>query len=330
MQIEGKNIIVTGGQGFIGSTLVNGLIKYKPKKIVIVDNMFIYDQGGFKHGWLMQEPDIETIVGDAGDYPLMESIIRSMGEVDFVFNLAVMPLPHSLEHPIENFNNNVQIVTTLLSFLKTRRIKRLIHFSSSEVYGSCQTSPMDETHPYAPSTPYAASKLAGDQLVLSYAKSYRLPAVIIRPFNNYGPFQNDGSYAGIIPRTIKRLIEGKDVEIFGDGTQTRDYVFVEDTVRAAILIAIHFEEIEGMIFNVASGKEVEIGYLVKKIREIYMSMAPFAEGREIVYCPARPMDVHRHIGSGYLIEDTLGFKPQIDINNGLYNTVQWYIGKVIE
>lgn len=327
MNIQGKIIVVTGGCGFIGSKLVEALLPLWPKKIIVVDNMFIRDQGGFVHNW--SNDLVEVIQGDAGDENLMRGICKQ--GIDLIYNCAVMCLPHSLEHPVENFNNNVRITTTLLDLLRYKEYARLIHFSSSEVYGSCQQVPMSEDHPFAPSTVYAVSKMASDQLVLSYDCMYSLPAVIIRPFNNYGPGQNEGGYAGVIPRTINRLMRGEKAQIYGDGSNTRDYVFVEDTVKAAILLAGKFGSLRDgwpfpeKVFNVASGREVRIDILIHKIVDIYNKFRRPPWISQVEYCPARPADVHRHIGSGYLIEDLMGFVPTTDIDIGLHTTIEWYM-----
>lgn len=317
--IKGSTVMVTGGCGFVGSHLVDGLIEAGAAKVIVVDNLFLHQAGHALPRWA--NPQIQFYRISVQDAEMMDIFIKE--DVDIVYNLAVMPLPHSLENPVENYKNNTGVVLALLQLLKEEFYQKLIHFSSSEVYGSCQVSPMDETHPYAPSTIYAASKQACDDLVNCYHKLYQTSTAILRPFNLYGPRQNKSSYAGIIPRTIERLIKGDCAQIYGDGKQTRDYTYVCDVVKAAILMGNNWEKVEGETFVVASGRETEIGDLVRKICDIY-----YCGGTpKIEYLPARDGDVRRHIGCGYKIKDVLGFEPSIFLDSGLVNTIKWYMSK---
>lgn len=321
MEIKGKIIVVTGGCGFIGSHLVDALIPLEPRKIIVIDNLFLYQNGHPIPVWASGK--VKLVVSDASDLEMMR-IMFTPG-IDLVFNCAVKPLPHSLVDPVDNFNNNVQVVLTLLELLAEERFEKLVHFSSSEIYGSCQSAPMDEGHPIAPSTPYAASKAASDLLALSYFKTRGSNVTILRPFNNYGPRQNEKTYAAIIPRTISRLQEGCNAEIYGNGEQTRDYVYVTDTVRAAILLAITDDEkVRGQVFNVSSGKETSMNDLVTKIRDIYLSISS-EETRKILHLDPRKGDVMRHIGDGSKIKNLLGFEPRISLDFGLRRAIEWYM-----
>lgn len=326
MKIEGKNVLVLGGAGFIGSHLVERLIEEKAKHIIVVDSFVHGTQSYFYDRHLIKPENtaITVMYEDARDYLSKPHLIK----FDFIFNLAVLSLPHSLEYPTNNFNNNVGIVQAIIDAMKNKELTgKLIHFSSSEVYGSAINTPMDESHPYFPSTPYAVSKVAGDMLIQSYCRLADINASIIRPFNNYGPRQNDKSYAGVIPSVINNLLKGQAPIITGDGNQTRDYVYVKDTVEAAIRIAEDEDKTRGKIFNVASGREYSIKELVNTLISIYSCLT----GEPLllpVYEQERVCDVKRHIGSGYLIEDTLGFRPTMEIGMGLIDTVSWYLKKV--
>ncbi len=176
---------------------------------------------------------------------------------------------------------------------------------------------MDEKHPSICTTSYAASKAASDQLVFAYCDSFGLDASIVRPFNNYGPRQNDESYAGIVPLTIKRILKGESPVIYGDGKQTRDYLFVTDTADAAIKV-YGCANSRNKALNIASGKETSIEFLVRAIAECMRST------REIVYEAERPGDIRRHIANTYLAEDLLGFRPTVDLTEGLRITIDWY------
>ncbi|NKQ38613.1 MAG: NAD-dependent epimerase/dehydratase family protein, partial [Methanosarcinales archaeon] len=188
---------------------------------------------------------------------------------------------------------------------------------SSEAYGTSEYAPMDEKHPLNSTTPYAASKAAEDQLVFSYCRTFGIDATIIRPFNNYGPRQNEGSYAGVIPITIQRILNDEAPVIYGDGKQTRDYLYVTDTANATIDV-YNSKSTRGKVLNIASGKEVSIETLVKLIAKYLNCDKP------IVYEQERIGDVRRHIANVYLAEDLIDFKPIMGFEEGLKKTVDWY------
>jgi len=195
--------------------------------------------------------------------------------------------------------------------------KTLIHFSSSEAYGSAGYVPMDEDHPCLPSTPYAASKLAGDYVVLSYRETYGIDAAILRPFNNYGPRQNAGAYAGVLPIVIGNALRGEAVHIFGDGEQTRDFIFVRDTADAAVRV-FATAATRGRIVNVASGRETSINVLV---HELFLALGVDVP---VIHEGPRPGDVRRHWGGIELARELIGFEPRTSLHEGLKETVGWY------
>ncbi len=317
-------VMVVGGCGFVGSHLVDYWAgQYNVEKVIIVDNLFLHSVGHILPWWA--NPKVIFYKGDASDKNTMEHIFMK-DDVDIVYNTGVMPLLHSLAKPAINYNNNVGIVLNLLELLKDKLYRRLIHFSSSEVYGSCQIEPMDENHPYKPSTVYAVSKHACDDLIDCYYNLYHLPVAILRPFNLYGTRQNDNSYAAIIPRTIKRLMQGEPAQVYGSGNQTRDYTYVDDVVRAAAMMYEQWGKCEGETFVVASGKETRIKDLVEMICDIYYRETKSGNVR-IEYLPARNGDVARHIGCGDKIKRVLGFEPLIFLASGLVNTIKYYMHK---
>jgi UDP-glucose 4-epimerase len=180
---------------------------------------------------------------------------------------------------------------------------------------------MTEDHPPIPSTPYAASKIATDYIALSYFKTFGLQVVIIRPFNNYGPRQNEGSYAGIIPIVIKKVQRGDPIEIFGDGEQTRDFLFVKETASAALKLAQDKRAL-GKVINIASGMETSINDLVNIMLQIM--------GRKdypVIHADPRPGDVRRHCGGVELARELIGFGAEVSLKEGLRETIDWYRGK---
>ena len=315
--LAGKSVLVLGGAGFIGSHLVDRLVDEGPRRVGVVDNLF-----------LGREENLEAARGrlgdglrfhrlDATEVDALASVMRA-DETEIVFNLAVVPLPASLERPMWSVEHNVRLALVPCELLRQGMFETLIHVSSSEAYGSAAYVPMDESHPAVPSTPYAASKLAGDQVVLSYQHTFGLDAAIIRPFNNFGPRQNAGSYAGIIPIVVGRATAGEPIEIFGDGEQTRDFVFVRDTADAMVRM---YEEpaTRGRIVNVASGREVSVNELVRLLLEALGSNVP------VHHVAPRPGDVRRHWASIELARELIDFEPRTSLRDGLARTVGWYL-----
>ena len=311
--LKGKSVLITGGAGFIGSHLIEKIIEEKPGGITAVDNFFLGEESNLdKAKSSFPEISVENI--DASDYEKMKNAVKG---VDVVFNLAMVPLPVSLVKPSWAFDINVDITRVICELGREGRFGTLVQYSSSEVYGTALHSKMSETHPLLPCTPYAASKAACDHLVHSYYKTFGLDMVIIRPFNNYGPRQNDKSYAGVIPITIKRIMSGETPVIFGDGTQTRDFLYVEDTARATIDV-FKQQNTRGKTMNVASGRETSINDLVKAIcNELDWTKPPAHEKR-------RPGDVDRHLGDITLAKQLMNFKPTVALEEGIKRTVDWY------
>ena len=315
MSVKNKSVLVTGGAGFIGSHLVDRLIKEEPENLVVVDNLFLGKEANLEEA-RENYPNLKIYNQDASDYETMSEIMKNEG-TEVVFNLAVIPLPASLTKPRWAFEQNVNITLTICELARNDYFDTLIHFSSSEAYGTSEYAPMDEKHPLNGTTPYAASKAASDQLVYSYCKTFGIEAAIIRPFNNYGPRQNEGSYAGVVPLTIKRILNNEAPVIYGDGKQTRDYLYVTDTANAAIDV-YDSKNARVKVLNIASGKEISIETLIKLIAK-YLNC-----DKQIVYERERPGDVRRHIANIYLAEDLIGFKPTVSPKEGLKLTVEWY------
>ena len=190
-KLKDKSILVTGGAGFIGSHLVEKIIEEKPAKIIVVDNFFLGEESNLKPA-KSKFPELVVEKIDASDYEKMKHAMKN--GVDVVFNLAMVPLPVSLEKPSWAFGINVDITRVVCELGREGYFSTLVQYSSSEVYSTALDSKMSETHQLLPCTPYAASKAACDHLVHSYYKTFGLEMLIVRPFNNYGPRQNDKSY----------------------------------------------------------------------------------------------------------------------------------------
>lgn len=315
-QITGKNVLVTGGAGFIGSHLCDELLACGAGKVVCVDNFFLGKMENIEDA--MTYDNFILYRDDCRQFGVMQSIIEKEN-IEVVFNMATIALNYSFFNPFDAYLVNVQIANTLLELLKVGAYKTLIHTSSSEAYGTAQYSPMDENHPTDPTTPYAAGKAAADLMVHSFSKVLDLDISIIRPFNNYGPRQNaEGPLAGIIPVTAKRIKNGGKPVIHGDGEQTRDFIYVKDTVRG-LLLAYEKEESRGEIINLGSGKDMTMNSLLQGICD-YMGYTG-----EWDHKPERTSDVRKLCANINRAEKILGFEPQMNFEKGIKETLDWYM-----
>lgn len=314
--LKNKHVLVTGGAGFIGSHLVDRIIREEPAAISVVDNFFLGKEENLDDA-AKARPDLEIFRLDASDLASMRDLVEKQ-KIEVVFNLAVIPLPTSLEYPFWTVNTNIGIALTFCELARTNSIETLIHSSSSEAYGSLEMIPMNEDHPANPKTPYAASKLAGDELVLSYVRTFDIDAAVVRPFNNYGPRQNPGRYAGIIPIVVRKLKKNEPIEIFGDGEQTRDYIFVKETADGFVKVYQH-EASRGKVLNLATGKEITINELVAKLLVILGKT-----GHPVVHVEERIGDVQRHCGGIDLARKLVEFSPSVMPEEGLLETAEWY------
>ncbi|MCP1309718.1 dTDP-glucose 4,6-dehydratase [Paenibacillus tyrfis] len=322
--IKNKNVLITGGAGFIGSHLTDMLLKSGVGKVVIVDNFFLGKMSNLKDA-LTNYENIKIYRDDARNFGVMQAIIQNE-EIEVVFNLATIALNYSFFNPFDAYMVNVEIANTLLELQKLGQYKTLIHSSSSEAYGTALYSPMDENHPLNPTTPYAAGKAAADLMIQSFYNVLNLDIAIIRPFNNYGPRQNDKQLAAIIPLTARRIQNGERPVIEGTGKQTRDFIYVEDTARAFVM-AYENENSRGKVINLGSGIETTIHELIQNISEYYDYKG------EIEFRPERKADVNRLCASALLANEILGFEPRVGLKDGLKLTLDWYnehAGKDIE
>lgn len=315
ISLKNKSILVTGGAGFIGSHLVDKLIKEEPEKIVVVDNLFLGKEVNLLDA-LKNFENLKIFQEDASNFEKMDGILRTEN-IDVVFNLAVIPLPTSLIKPVWTVDVNIKITNILCELLREEAFETLIHCSSSEAYGSAEYVPMDEKHSLNPTTPYAASKAACDLIVLSYYRTFEIDVAIVRPFNNYGPRQNERAYAGVIPTTIKAILEGQTPAIFGDGKQTRDYIYVTDTADAMIKIYKN-KNTRGRLINIGSGEEISINNLIRMICQV------MGYNNNPMHKDPRIGDVRRHCADITLAKEVIDFKPRIDFEEGLRKTVEWY------
>lgn len=312
--LKNKSILVTGGTGFVGSHVVDRLIQEQPEKIVVASNFFLGNINNLK---CAQDnfSNLKIVRCDVSDYEeIRETVIEN--NIDLVFNMSVIPLSASLVKPEWAVRKNIDMTLNICRLQRKEKFKTLIQFSSSEAYGSAKSIPMDESHIMDPTTPYSASKAATDHIALSYYHTFGCDTAVIRPFNQYGPRQSINKYAALIPLTIDRMMRNKEVVIFGDGEQTRDFLYATDTADATVEICKN-KATRGKIINVASGKEITINSVVGKIAELLEYKKPF------VYKEARPGDVRRHRADILLIKNLVDWEPKVGFDEGIRKTVKW-------
>ena len=307
-----KVVLVAGGAGFIGSHLVDKLLLEAPEKIVVVDNLYLGQTENLPKSTLVRLYKRDLCQKDE-----LAKIIKEEN-VNLVYNLAVHPVVRSLEFPESTYWNNVQSVLNLCEFQRQDLYHTLIHFSSSEAYGTALTVPMREDHPLNPMHPYGASKAAGDQLILAYRNAYGMDSAIVRPFNTYGPKQNrEGGYVAVIPMTICRILEGQKPILHGDGRQTRDLTYVTDIVEGALRVHT-CRSTRGKVINLCSGNEVAIRDLIEKICDLMNWKGG------IDTAPRRQGDVTKHCGDNNLARTLIKWKPTVTLMKGLQKTIEYY------
>lgn len=290
------------------------LLAHKLRRLIVVDDFSLGRESNIAHFGHLNIVDV--IKADASDFDFMTRLFDKE-EIDVVFNMAVIPLPASLERPKHCVDRNVLVVSTICELLRRRKYETLVHCSSSEAYGTAEYIPMDEDHPTKPLTPYAASKIASDHIALSYYRAFGLDIAIARPFNTYGPRQNEGTYAAVVPVTIKRIIRGQPPVIHGDGLQTRDFSYVDD-IAEAILRIYEVKSTRGSIINLATGMEITIKDL------IHLIMTLLEYSGKVTYDKPRVGDVRRHCGDISRARMLMDYSPKTDHVAGLTKTTQWY------
>lgn len=311
--IVGKTLLVTGGAGFIGSHLVDRLLRDGAGHVVVVDNLFVGDESNLQEALASGRA---TFYRD--DIEFMNSLeyIFERHAIDIVFNCATKALNYSFLNPANAFSTNVTGVLNLLELQRRKAFASLCHFSTSEVYGSAVYEPMDEGHPRLPTTTYAAGKAAADMAVESYVKMFDLDAIIVRPFNNYGPRQNHkGLLAGIIPLTAWRLLSGGTPEIHGTGLQSRDFIFVEDTVDAVVKLFAVMPSGENV--NISTDGQITVTDLVHRI------CAHYGYTGEILRKEGRKSDVLCHNASNEKVKSLIDYQLT-SFDDGLTRTLEWY------
>ncbi|MDD4877042.1 MAG: SDR family oxidoreductase [Dehalococcoidales bacterium] len=304
-ELKGKNILVTGGAGFIGSNLVDRLSL--ENKVVVLDNL----SSGLLTNLSKSMERITFIKGDILDKELLEEVVA---KVEFVFHLAAnVGNVKSIEDPHHDMEVNIAGTINLLEVCSKSNIKRLVYSSSGAIFGEAKYLPIDEDHPINPESPYGVSKLAAEKYCFAFHKVHGLPITALRYFNAYGPRQGSSAYPNVIAIFSRRIKEGKPFTIYGDGEQTRDFLFVGDIVRANILAATHPAAV-GEIFNIATGQENSVNQLVSIINQIS------GKQNKVIYADLRAGEVRHSRANIEKAQKILGYNPETSIKEGLLLT----------
>jgi nucleoside-diphosphate-sugar epimerase len=303
-----KRYLVTGGAGFIGSHLVRALLE-QGDFVRILDN---FSTGKHEN---VAGLKVDILEGDLRD---SARVAKAVEGIDFVFHeAAFVSVPQSMDEPMTCFDVNQRGTESLLEAARKAGVKRVVLASSAAVYGDLETMPLEEHFPLRPLSPYAVSKRVDELYAEMYTRSFGLEVVALRYFNVYGPRQRpDSMYAAAVPIFARRLIDGKSVTIYGDGSQTRDLIYVGDIVRANLAASQH-PEAPGQVFNICTGAETRIIDLI----EVLMDLFPNAPAPE--FAPARAGDIYRSVGSPKKAAELLGFRPQTSLAEGLKAVVDW-------
>lgn len=312
MSLSGKRVLVTGAGGFIGSHLTERLVELGASP-----RAFVHYRGNGSWGWLDHssiKAHLEVISGDVRDF---DSVCRAMNGVAVVFHLAALiGIPYSYEAPTSYLRTNIEGTLNVLNAARALGLERVVHTSTSEVYGTARYVPIDENHPLQGQSPYSATKIAADKLVESYRFSFGLPVVTVRPFNTFGPRQ---SSRAVIPTIITQCLSGLPVRI-GHLHPTRDFNYVANTVDG-LLLAAEANEAVGKTINLGTGQEISIGQLVLRIASI-IGVSPKIEEESQRKRPLNS-EIERLLADNRCAAELLGWKPKVSFEHGLKLTIAW-------
>ena len=312
-----KKILITGGAGFIGSNFTRYLLnKYSQYQIVVLDALtYCGNVENFSKD-IWGNPNFTFWHGDVRDQQTVENLIRN---ADVIVHLAAEThVDRSINDARPFINTDILGTQVLLEATRKFPLERFIYISSSEVYGQAAQIPMTEEHPINPRSPYAAAKASADRLVYAYGLTYDLPVIIIRPFNNYGPYQYPEK---LIPLFITNALENKSLPVYGEGKFTRDWIYVEDHCKALDkILHTDLKKLKGEVVNLGSGKETDVMTIAKLILDYLRKPASL-----INHISDRPAHVQRHISSTAKAKVLLGWQVSTEFTKGLKQTIDWYL-----
>lgn len=314
MRLDGATVLVTGAGGFIGSHLVEELSANGARVRAFVRYNSRADKGNLRLVAPEVFEQLDMMLGDLRD---PGAVLSAAEGADVIFHLgALIAIPYSYIHPREVVETNVLGTLNVLEAARRTAPARVVHISTSEVYGTARFVPISEIHPMRGQSPYSASKIGADRVAESYYRAFGVPVVTVRPFNSYGPRQ---STRAVIPTIITQALSGNRL-VLGSTAPTRDFTFVTDTVRGMIRAA-EADGVEGLEVNLATGNEISIGALAERI----LAKVGFAGSIEVDEQRLRPekSEVERLCGDATLARQRLGWEPVVDLDEGLERTIEW-------
>lgn len=304
--------LVTGGSGFIGSNVSKMLLK-RGVNVVVLDNL---SSGNYNN---IRDLDVEFIKGDILD---KEAIKDACEGVDVVFHLAAsVGRQRSIDHPQLDSEINLIGTINVLEGMRANGVKKIVYSSSAAIFGELQSLEIDEGHPQNADSPYGVSKLAAEKMILSYSDIYDITAVCLRYFNIYGVNQRYDLYGNVIPIFAHRLFSGEPLLIYGDGSQTRDFVNVYDVARANVKAGLEYPNTD--VFNLGSGESITINRLAEMMQEI----SGIDNGIE--YLPERKADVKHCKANANKVADKMQFRTVISLEKGLSEYIEWYKKNIV-
>ena len=310
-----KKILVTGADGFIGSHLVEKLLKNKDYQVTALAQYNSFNNWGWLEQFYKKYSNLKIVTGDIRDKNLCEDISKNQ---DKVFNLAALiAIPYSKIAFESYLNTNIIGTFNILNAAKKNKVKKVIHLSTSEVYGTQKYLPIDENHPLDPKSPYAATKIAADAIAKSFFNSYDLKIIIARPFNTYGPRQ---SARAIIPTIISQILKKKHSIKLGNLEPLRDFTYVEDTCDA--LIKLSKSKINGEVVNIGCNKSISIKELFHLIKELMNSNIKL--NIDTQRKRKKNFEVHHLKCNNKKLIKVTKFKPKHNLKLGLKKTIEWF------
>ena len=313
MRFKDKKILVTGGAGFVGSNLVERLVK-EEADVTVLDDLFTGDLSNIEC-----IKNVTFIKGSVTDFDLVEELVQ---KVDIVFNLACRNIIVSTQRPREDFNVNVSGMLNILIAAKKYGIEKLVYSSSASVYGNARYLPVNEDDRITILNPYAASKLAAENYCMAFYESYDIPVTVLRYSNVYGIKQSPNNpYCGVVSKFFDSVLNDHPIQIHGDGEQTRDYTCVDDAVEATMLAALS-PKVVGEVFNIGTGKETSVRQLAQLVLEIS------GKNTRPIFIDRRDIDnIRRRVLNIEKVRKNLKWIPVTTLEEGLKKTYKWLLSK---
>ena len=302
--------LITGGAGFIGSHLAEALFR-QGYEVILLDN--------FSSGKWQNIQHLDTTVHE-GDIRNLDTVMKAMNGCDVVFHAAALvSVPESIKHPDINHSINVTGAFNIFEAARLQNVKRVIYASSAAVYGNHPELPKTEASPIQPISPYATAKYINELYADNYASAYELTCVGLRYMNVYGPRQDPSSpYSGVLSIFCQQFLQGTPITIFGDGSQTRDFVFVKDVVQANILAATAELHTKSELFNIGTGTATSLNQIISKLNQHTEKQI------KVNYKPSRDGDIKHSLSNIDKAAQQLGYEPKTTLSDGISATLEWF------